>query len=96
MSIHEFSNTLQNKKDNSPSHDNITYSMIKHLPQNIKVMLVKLFNDFSKNNNFPSSWTTQRVIVVPKPNKELNLASSYRPIALSSCIEKIFETIIKH
>lgn len=45
--------------------------------------------------NIPTSWKSQCVIPVVKPNKPANDHNSYRPIALSSCVGKIFEYMLK-
>ena len=96
FSLRELQIAINSKKDSSPGYDNITYSMIKFLPTSAKQILVEMFNEFSKKNVFPNSWTTQIIVPIPKSNNDPNPAKSYRPIALSSCIEKLFELLIKN
>ena len=92
----EFVNATNSKSDSSPGLDNITYSMIKELPETIKIRLFELLNRFFVNNVIPKSWSTHKVIMVSKPNQDLTLALSYRSITLASCIGKVFEMIIKN
>jgi hypothetical protein len=48
-------------------------------------------------NNIPHTWKIAKIIPILKPNKDINKASSYRPIALLSPIAKTLEKIIlKH
>lgn len=91
----EFERALCLKKDNAPGFYEIRYTMLKNLPNSKITLLVRLFNDFIKNLSFPEPWVTQKIILVPKPNRGISLISSYRPIAHSSCIAKVFETILK-
>lgn len=91
----EFKNVVKIKKCTSPGPDNITYDMLKELPALITKRLLDYINWFWENNIFPSSWSTFNVVMVPKANKDLSLASSFRPITLASCIEKTFESMLK-
>ena len=92
----EYEIALDSKRNSSPGLDQVHYSMIKNLPTQSKNFLLTLFNTFSKNNIFPDSWTAQLVIPIKKQNKNPNIGSSYRPIVLSSALEKLFETILKN
>ena len=70
--------------------------MINNLPYIIKIKLVDIFNNFFLNNTIPSSWSAHKVVMVPIPNKDPQLVSSYRPITSSSCVGKVFEIMIKN
>ena len=92
----EFLNAVNSKRDSAPGLDVISYSMIKNLPKTLKLKLLDFFNYFFENNTYPSSWSTHRVVMIPKPYKDHSLAMSYRPITLSSCVGKVFELILKN
>lgn len=96
FSMEELSLALKSKSDSSPGYDGIYYSMIKQLPQCAKVFLLKLYNDIFLSGIVPKPWSTQIVVPILKPKKDAESPKSYRPIALSSCIEKIFELLIKN
>ena len=49
----EFDHAIYNSNDSTPGHDKITYSMIRHLPINVKDHLLKLFNKFFRDTFFP-------------------------------------------
>ncbi|KAK9886682.1 hypothetical protein WA026_017602 [Henosepilachna vigintioctopunctata] len=93
--LNELLLTIQSKnKDTSPGLDGISYSMIKHLPLRAKIKLLQLFNNLLNYGQIPPELKTTIIIPICKPGKSPDLSSSYRPIALSSCIIKILETII--
>ena len=46
------------------------------------------------SGDFPHQWRAVKVIPIPKPNKDHTNPSSYRPIALTSCLCKVLERMI--
>jgi predicted metallopeptidase len=42
----------------------------------------------------PQVWKIAEVIMVPKPNKQLNEVTSYRPISLLPVVSKLFEKLL--
>lgn len=83
------------KKDTSPGPDEVTYSMIRNLPDACMILLLKLYNYIFEQGAIPEQWKHALVIPLLKPNKPSNNANSYRPIALTSCICKLLEKIIQ-
>lgn len=84
-----------NSKETSPGLDNITYAMISNLPVSALYILIFIFNKILNSDDWIENWNTQIIIPLRKPNKDPNLSCSYRPIALSSCLFKTFERILK-
>lgn len=91
----EFSTALKQKKDSSPGEDIITYSIIKNLPVLGKNYLLTHFNKILLGEKIPNSWRDYIIIPILKQNKDENSPKSYRPIAMSSTLAKLMETIIK-
>lgn len=57
--------------------------------------LVSIFNACLKHSHFPRVWRTATTAVLRKHDKEdYSEAGAYRPIALWSCLGKVFETVI--
>lgn len=83
---------LKNRK--SSGDDGLHNRILKQIPKRAVVMLTKIYNACLKLSYFPSKWKVARVVPIPKPNKNLSLASSYRPISLLSSISKIFERLL--
>lgn len=42
----------------------------------------------------PNLWKVSQIIMIPKPGKDVNLISSYRPISLLPALSKVFEKIL--
>jgi len=77
------------KLKSSPGLDRFDYRVISSLPQELKILLLDIFNEMFANGLFPDSWHDSLIILVPKPN-----GSGLRPIALTSCLLKTFEKMI--
>lgn len=95
FSLYELERVVSLNKDTAPGIDRISYSMIKHLPLTALKYTLDIFNDIRYQHIIPASWKTQIIIPILKPGKSSSSGASYRPIALSSCILKIFEKLIK-
>ena len=81
-------------KDTSPGSDDISFSMIKNLPDSGKLVLIKLYNNFLTNSFVPKQWQEISIYPILKPGRDPLLPSSLRPISLMSCICKILHSII--
>jgi hypothetical protein len=88
----EVQNAIKNSKtNNSSGPDNISIHHLKHLGPTAITYLTKLYNLVLKDNTIPQIWKLSKVIPIPKPNKDPNLGSSYRPISLLSPLAKTLE-----
>jgi hypothetical protein len=88
----EVQNAIKNSKtNNSSGPDNISIHHLKHLGPTAITCLTKLYNLVLKDNTIPQIWKLSKVIPIPKPNKDPNLGSSYRPISLLSPLAKTLE-----
>lgn len=72
--------------DSLPNYTN------KRLSPNFIIFVTALFNHIN-NSYFPTAWKQTEVIPVPKPHKNKQLVTSYRPIAQLSSLSKILEKI---
>ncbi len=82
---------LRNKK--SPGPDSILNEMIKSSRHHMVPMLNKLFNFILENGCFPTDWKRGYIINIFKSNSPLD-PSNYRGITLSSCLGKLFSSVI--
>lgn len=92
----ELSYTLSQKRDTATGLDNITYSMIRNLPEGALAFLLDFYSKCMQGLQLPPSWKTHLICPILKPSKDPTLPDSYRPIALSSCVGKTFESLIKN
>ena len=51
-------------------------------------------NKFWHQSYFPTQWNKAMIVPIHKPGKNHSNSSHYRPIALTSCICKLFERMI--
>lgn len=93
VSVQEVINSIKNT-DSAPGHDNVSYSMIKHLPYTAKIMLTSIYNKFMISGFVPEQWRKVKIIPIPKPGGDPSSCAGVRPIALISCLCKILHTII--
>lgn len=84
--------TLKIKK--ACGYDNITNRLVKNSPPNLIDNLVNVFNSCLRLSYFPNTWKIGKVVAIPKPNKNIALPGSYRPITLLPTFGKLFEKII--
>ena len=94
IKISELKNILKTSRDTAPGEDGIPYIMIRQLSQESQKYLLDFYNYIFLNDTFPEKWKESVIIPILKPGKDSTEASSYRPIALISCLSKILEKIL--
>lgn len=82
------------KPNSSPGPDGITYSMIKHLPQESVDHLLKIYNFIWTNRSYPRQWKKSLVIPILKQNSNKTDPKNYRPISLSNCLSKVLQKMV--
>lgn len=88
----EFNIALEGKNAKStPGPDGLDYYILQYLPLKYKLILLDIFNQMYSSNEFPESWKQSYLHFIEKPD-----GLNYRPITLSSCVCKLFETMIKN
>ena len=82
------------KTNNSTGPDDINIRHLKHLGPRAISYLTRTYNTALNSNTIPKIWKTAKIVPIPKPNKDLSIGTSYRPIALLSPLAKTLEKII--
>ena len=85
---------LQNNK--SPGSDHILNEHIKSTLSSLLPIYLKLFNIIFDNGIFPESWVLGNIIPTYKNKGKAQNPENYRPIALISCVGKLFTRIISN
>jgi len=86
--LHELEELIASSREgSSPGSDLISYSLLKLLPSIAIQKLLFIFNRMLLENSFPDDWREYDVVLINK--------NDFRPIALSSCVLKLFEKLIK-
>ena len=95
ISVPEISKTLQKCKNRSaPGEDQISYLILKNLDREQLSYIALIYNSCLRTGYFPLVWKQAKVVMLPKPDKDLTKPTSYRPISLPPAMGKIFERII--
>ena len=94
FSIKEFLAALKTCNDTAPGPDEIPYAMIRNSSQETKIFLLGLINRIFKESYFPKYWEIFLMLPFVKPRKDSKNVSSYRPIALTSCLCKLMEKMV--
>jgi len=90
----ELSSALAGLRPSTCGTDTIHNRMLTNLNVTNRKSLLHLFNRLFQTGCVPESWKEAAVIPLLKPEKPKEEASSYRPIALTSCLSKVFERVI--
>ena len=89
MNFAEFNIALNSRKSSSaPGKDGINCEIINNIPLTLKLILVDIYNEMYFLNDYPDSWKETFVHFIEKSND-----NKLRPIALTSCLCKLFEII---
>lgn len=81
-------------RSSSPGPDGISYRILCHLGERARNALLDIFNESWRDGNVPQEWKTSRLVPLLKPGKSPLELTSYRPIALASCVGKVMERMI--
>merc|ERR1712035_293843 len=73
--------------------DGVPPIVLKNCASVLAPCLAKLFSLCLSTSTFPSCWKYAHIQPVPKKGDRSN-PSNYRPIALTSCLSKVFESIL--
>ncbi|KAG5894562.1 hypothetical protein JTB14_021544 [Gonioctena quinquepunctata] len=96
FSRQELDFALTARINTAPGYDNIKYPMLTNLSDNAKNFLLDIFNELFEKGYSINLFKQVLVVPILKPGKNPNLAQSYRPITLLSCILKTLERMIKN
>jgi ribonuclease HI/exonuclease III len=75
--------------------DPISYQMLRQLPAAMIEILLRFYQKCWDTGTIPKAWKEALVIAIPKEGKPQQLPTSYRPIALTPHLGKVYERLIK-
>ena len=96
FTLDELNFVLSTKKDSTPGIDEICYSMISKLSLDSKIYFLELINKIFNQNVILEAWRETLIIPALKLHKNPEVFTSYRPIAMPSCLGKLMEHLIKN
>ena len=92
LTTSEISAAIRNSKNNnSTGPDGISIRHLKHIGPLGLTYLTNSFNLALNTNTIPHMWKLANIIPIPKPDKDHNTGTSFRPISLLSVISKTLE-----
>jgi len=94
FSMDELTNAISKSDDTAVGPNSIHYQMLKKFPDSTMDTLLGAINYIWTTGNFPPEWHLAIVIPIAKPGKDSTDPTSYRPIALTSCLRKVMERMI--
>ena len=88
LSPTEVAMKLRSAANTSPGADKEEYAHLKKIDPSVRILTL-IFNRCMQQKDVPSSWKEALTILIYKKGDE-NDVSNFRPIALMSCIYKLF------
>ena len=79
------------KKKSAPGRYGIDYLILQKLPIKYKLILLDIFNEIYREKEYPAEWKQSYVHLIKKSD-----GKSLRPITLTSCTCKLFESLLKN
>ena len=74
--------------------DEICPQFLRNLKEDALDFVLGIFNESWVRGYCPQTWRDAVIVPVPKPGKPAGVISSYRPIALTSCLAKLMERLV--
>lgn len=88
----EFNTALSSRGDKSaPGRDGINYEVLHNISIKYHLLLLDILNEMFVADQYPDTWRETFVHFADKPN-----GKGYRPLALTSCVCKIFELMVSN
>lgn len=84
------------KSGKAPGIDRIPPEAIKIVANCAPNWLLRLMNKLLEMQQFPDEWKMAQIVLILKPGKSTELASSYRPLCLLNALSKLLEGLIKN
>ena len=81
----------ESKNNNSQGPDKLNIRHLKHIGPLGLAFLMSMFKTALNKNIIPHTWKLANIVPIPKPNKDTDKGTSYRPISLLSVIAKTLE-----
>ena len=93
--VDDLASTIQSLNDPAMGGNFVPNKMLRALSLTFLVHLLYFFNICLESGSLPIAWKPSILILIYKGKRDSSNPSSYHPIALTSCIAKVTEKMIK-
>lgn len=90
----ELKSVLTKCKKSAPGKDGISFIMLSQLSEKGLQKLLGIYNKVWEEGKILSGWKEAVIVPIKKPGKDQSKPTSYRPIALTSHIDKLMERLV--
>ena len=95
ISVTEFKSVLKTFKDKAPGPSGITTQQLRHLPHNMTLSIVNIYNNALSAGYFPDQLKVAHMVLIPKGGApSQHNVKNYRPISLLDIHAKILDKIL--
>ncbi|KAM7304187.1 hypothetical protein ISCGN_014087 [Ixodes scapularis] len=96
FTVQELQSALKKcRKKSAVGPDGIPYQALTNLTHEAQQAMVNWFNKIWETGDVPEGWKLADIIPLLKTGKPPGRAESYRPVALTSCVSKLFERLLQ-
>lgn len=92
LSQFEIAQKLQSAANTAPGADHVEYGHLKRIDPSGKILAL-IFNRCRHQKDVPPLWKTSKTVLIYKKGDESDV-SNFRPIAMMSCIYKLFTGVL--
>ena len=82
------------KDDKACGPDRVHNLFLKRAGTAFHDVLLRLFNLILRSRTYPRCWNKAQITPIPKPGKDHSAPANYRPIAVSSCVGRLYERVL--
>lgn len=90
----ELQDAISAAGDTAAGSDNLPYSIIRRLPEEILSILLNIYNNIWIQGNYPKCWKEAIIVPLLKAGKDPWKPENYRPVSLTCCLGKILEKMV--
>ena len=78
----------------SIGNDNFSYRILKEIPEELRKLLLSLFNSCLRLGKLPSSWKLSEITMISKKGCDKTSLNGYRLISILLRISRLFERLM--